>query len=114
MAALVLFSFLLYYIGSLARTAVIFKERIGLNIFNTQAGTAIASFLTNFIDMKKILVGALVCAAVAGIVYYLNDPEKFTDTVDDLKKKGKDALGKAKSNFDRAEKDLRNAMNQQA
>jgi hypothetical protein len=64
--------------------------------------------------MKKILVGALVCAAVAGIVYYLNDPEKFTDTVDDLKGKAKDALGKAKNSFDKAEKDLRNAVNQQA
>jgi hypothetical protein len=65
-----------------------------------------------FLKMKKILVGALVCAAVAGIVYYLNDPEKFTDTVDDLKGKAKDALGKAKNKFDRAEKDLRNAVNQ--
>ena len=62
--------------------------------------------------MKKILVGALVCAAVAGIVYYLNDPDKFTDTVDDLKDKAKDALGKAKSSFNGAEKDLRNTMNQ--
>ena len=81
---------------------------------NTQAGTAIASLSLNFIKMKKILVGALVCAAVAGIVYYLNDPEKFTDTVDDLKGKAKDALGKAKNSFDKAEKDLRNAVNQQA
>ena len=30
--------------------------------------------------MKKILVGAPVCAAVAGVVYYLNDPNKFTDS----------------------------------
>jgi len=35
----------------------------------------------NFLKMKKILIGALVCAAVAGVVYYLNDPEKFNDTV---------------------------------
>lgn len=60
--------------------------------------------------MKKILVGALVCAAVAGIVFYLNDPEKFNDTVDDLKDKAKDALGKAKNKFDTAEKDVRNAV----
>jgi gas vesicle protein len=62
--------------------------------------------------MKKILVGALVCAAVAGVVYYLNDPDKFTDTVDDLKGKAKDALGKAKNSFNSAEKDLRNTVNQ--
>jgi gas vesicle protein len=60
--------------------------------------------------MKKILVGALVCAAVAAIVYYLNDPEKFNETVDDLKDKAKDALGKAKTKFDGAEKDIRNAV----
>jgi hypothetical protein len=46
--------------------------------------------------MKKILVGALVCAAVAGVVYYLNDPEKFQDTVGDLKKKATDAFDKVK------------------
>ena len=60
--------------------------------------------------MKKILVGALVCAAVTAIVYYLNDPEKFNETVDDLKDKAKDALGKAKTKFDGAEKDIRNAV----
>ena len=61
--------------------------------------------------MKKILIGALVCAAVAGVVYYLNDPKKFNDTVDDLKDKAKDALGKAKKSFDGAQKDLTSAMN---
>ena len=60
--------------------------------------------------MKKILVGALVCAAVAGIVFYLNDTEKFNDTVDDLKGKAKDALDKAKNKFDAAEKDIRNTV----
>ena len=60
--------------------------------------------------MKKILVGALVCAAVVGIVFYLNDPEKFNDTVDDLKGKAKDALDKAKNKFDAAEKDIRNTV----
>jgi hypothetical protein len=44
--------------------------------------------------MKKILIGALVCAAVAGVVYYLRDPEKFSDTVDDLKDKASDAYSK--------------------
>ena len=42
--------------------------------------------------MKKILLGALVCAAVAGVVYYLYDEEKFNETVDDLKSKADDAL----------------------
>ena len=60
--------------------------------------------------MKKILIGALVCAAVAGVVFYLNDPEQFQDTVDDLKDKADDALSKAKSSFSNSEKDLRNSM----
>jgi hypothetical protein len=67
--------------------------------------------------MKKILVGALVCAAVAGIVFYLTDPEKFSDTVDDLKgkakdgfDKAKDAIGKARNSFDGVEQDVRNAV----
>ncbi|MGE5521387.1 MAG: YtxH domain-containing protein [Candidatus Dadabacteria bacterium] len=46
--------------------------------------------------MNKILLGALVCAAVAGVVYYLYDPETFNETVGDLKDKGKDAYGKVK------------------
>lgn len=49
--------------------------------------------------MKKILIGALVCAAVAGVVFYLQDPEKFSDTVDDLKDKGNDAFKKVKDGF---------------
>lgn len=52
--------------------------------------------------MKKILIGALVCAAVAGVVYYLNDPEKFNDTVDDLKKKATDTFDKIKDNYGNA------------
>jgi ABC-type transporter MlaC component len=60
--------------------------------------------------MKKILIGALVCAAVAGVVFYLNDPEQFQDTVDDLKDKADEALNKAKSGFSNSEKDLRNSM----
>ena len=46
--------------------------------------------------MKKILIGALVCAAVASVVYYLRDPEKFNDTVGDLKKKATDTYDKVK------------------
>lgn len=60
--------------------------------------------------MKKILIGALVCAAVAGVVFYLNDPEKFSDTVDDLKDKADDALAKAKKGLGRTEKDVRNSV----
>ena len=54
--------------------------------------------------MKKILIGALVCAAVAGVVYYLRDPEKFNDTVDDLKKKATDAFDKVKDGLGKAER----------
>ncbi len=60
--------------------------------------------------MKKIILGALVCAAVAGVVYYLNDPEKFSDTLDDLKCKADEALGKAKSSFASTERNVRSAM----
>lgn len=49
--------------------------------------------------MKKILLGALVCAAVAGVVYYVYDSEKFKETVDDLKDKADDALGKVKDKW---------------
>lgn len=59
--------------------------------------------------MNKILLGALVCAAAATVVFYLVDPEKFNDTVDDLKSKADDMLGKVKDNFSRAEEDLGNA-----
>ena len=69
------------------------------------------------LTMKKILVGALVCAAVAAVVYYLADPEKFYETVGDLKNKAKDGLGKAKdafgkarSSFDDVEKDVRSTV----
>lgn len=57
--------------------------------------------------MKKILIGALVCAAVAGVVYYLAEPEKFTDTVDDLKRRADDALAKAKDGIARAEESIK-------
>lgn len=60
--------------------------------------------------MKKILLGALVCAAVAGVVYYLYDSEQFADTFDDLKSKADDALSKVKDSFSKSEKDLRAAV----
>jgi hypothetical protein len=54
--------------------------------------------------MTKILIGALVCAAVAGVVYYLYDSEKFNETVSDLKDKATDALGKVKDGVGKGEK----------
>jgi len=73
----------------------------------------LAQLLPNYfklLNMKKIILGALVCAAVAGVVYYLNDPEKFSDTLDELKGKADEALGKAKSSFASAERNVRSAM----
>jgi hypothetical protein len=52
--------------------------------------------------MKKIILGALVCAAVAGVIYYIQNPEKFEDTVDDLKDTFGDALDKAKKTVNKA------------
>ena len=60
-------------------------------------------------SMKKILLGALVCAAVAGVVYYLYDPEKVKDTLGDLRDKADDALTKVKDRFSKAEKEMQNA-----
>ena len=60
--------------------------------------------------MKKILIGALVCAAVASVVFYLKDPEKFADTVDDLKDKADDAISKVKSSISKQERDLRTSV----
>ena len=60
--------------------------------------------------MKKILLGALVCAAVAGVVYYLYDNEKFKETVDDLKGKADDALGRVKEKFSKHKDEFADAM----
>lgn len=49
--------------------------------------------------MKKIVLGALVAATVAGVVWYLYDEESFRDTFDDLKDKADDAFGKVKDKF---------------
>lgn len=62
------------------------------------------------LSMKKILLGALVCAAVAGVVYYLNDPEKFSETFDDLKQKADDTIGKAKNGLSNSERNMRNSV----
>jgi hypothetical protein len=71
-------------------------------------GTAIVPYQKK--EMKKILLGALVCAAVAGVVFYLYDPEKFNETLDDLKDTADDALSKVKSGISKHEKDLRSAV----
>ena len=62
------------------------------------------------LNMKKILLGALVCAAVAGVVYYLYDQEKFNETVDDLKNKADDALSKVKDKFGKHKEEFEEAM----
>lgn len=54
--------------------------------------------------MNKILIGALVAAAVAGVVYYLYDQEGFNDTVSDLKDKATDTFNKVKDGLGKGEK----------
>ncbi|NTS42076.1 hypothetical protein HRG84_14300 [Flavisolibacter sp. BT320] len=60
--------------------------------------------------MNKILVGALVTAAVAGAVWYLCDEEGFMDTFDEFRDKADDALGKVKDRFSQSAEDAAEAM----
>ncbi|GAB4093667.1 hypothetical protein [Flaviaesturariibacter terrae] len=60
--------------------------------------------------MKQILLGALVCAAVAGIVAYAINPEKVTSALDDLKNKADDLLGKAAEGYDSLKDQASGAM----
>ncbi len=60
--------------------------------------------------MNKILLGAVVCATVAGIVYYAVNPEKFHETLEDLKSKADDAIGKVKEGFDKQHQDMASRM----
>ena len=60
--------------------------------------------------MKKILLGALVCAAVAGIVWYLYDEESFQDTVDDLKGRADDVVGKVKDRLGKHSEEVADAF----
>ena len=60
--------------------------------------------------MKKVLLGALVCAVVAGVVYYLYDEEKFMETFDDLKDKADDTLGKVKDRFGKRTEETADAI----
>ena len=56
--------------------------------------------------MNKIILGALVVAAVAGVVYYMNEPEKFNNTLDDLKKKADDAIDKVKDGLSKQKENM--------
>lgn len=49
--------------------------------------------------MNKIVLGALVAAAVAGVVWYLYDEESFLDTVDDIRDKADGAYAKVRDRF---------------
>lgn len=60
--------------------------------------------------MKKIVLGALVAAAAATVVWYLYDEENFKDTFDDLKDKADDALGKVKETFNRQHEEMVDSM----
>ncbi len=62
--------------------------------------------------MNKALISALVVTAIAGVIVaiYLNDPEGFNDTVDDLKDKASKKLGKAKIKLNRTEDDLEDVL----
>lgn len=60
--------------------------------------------------MNKILVGALVAAAVAGVVWYLYDEESFLDTVDDLRDKADETYSKVRDRFVHAEEEMPEAI----
>jgi phosphoribosyl 1,2-cyclic phosphodiesterase len=60
--------------------------------------------------MNKILVGALVTAAFAGVVWYLCDEEGFMETFDEFRDKADDALGKAKDRFGKSAEDAAEAV----
>jgi hypothetical protein len=60
--------------------------------------------------MNKIVLGALIAAAVAGVVWYLVDEENFKETFDDLKDKADDAYGKVKDKFDRHKEEMTETM----
>ena len=60
--------------------------------------------------MNKILLGALVCAVVAGVVFYFYDEEKFRETWDDIKNTADDTLGKVKDKFGAHKEEVTDAM----
>ena len=78
-------------------------------VSTAEAGTRIACTIENT-KMKKILLGALVCAAVAGVVYYLNNPEKVNEQLGDLKDKASDAFDKVKDSLGKTQKSAAEAV----
>ena len=56
--------------------------------------------------MNKILIGALVCAAVAGAVYYLYNKEEVEDQLGKLKNKASDVMDQAKRKLSRKADDM--------
>ena len=60
--------------------------------------------------MNKILAGALVAVAVAGVVWYLMDEEGFMDTVDDIREKADDSLSKVKERFGKVGEEATDAI----
>lgn len=60
--------------------------------------------------MNKILLGALVAAAVAGVVWYLVDEDGFLDTVDDVRDKADETYSGIRDRFTRAGEEMPEAM----
>lgn len=60
--------------------------------------------------MNKILLGALVAAAVAGVVWYLIDEEGFLDTVDDARDKADEAYSKVRDRFVKSGEEMPEAI----
>lgn len=60
--------------------------------------------------MNKILLGTLVAAAVAGVVWYLYDEESFLDTVDDLRDKADETYSKVRDRFVQSEEEMPEAI----
>ena len=60
--------------------------------------------------MKKIVLAALVCAAVAGVVLYLKDPESFEDSLEDVKDEAGKKYKKMKKGFSKSKEDLEHVL----
>ncbi len=58
--------------------------------------------------MGKILLGVLAGVVVAGVVYYLNDPEKAKAQFNDLLDKANDAASQAKDAFNQKMDEAKN------
>ena len=58
--------------------------------------------------MNKILLGVLDGVVVAGVVYYLNDPEKAKAQFNDLLDKANDAASQAKDAFNKKMEEANN------